>query len=155
MPKPKKGDYEVGYGRPPRHSQFRKGKSGNPKGRRRGATSLLDLLRKALEEKVTIKEGGSTRKIPKRVAIAKQLVNKAVSGDNKFVKLILEMIGPSSERGRQEELEASHREGADARERVARKLEQISERLRAGRHSVPEEAEEPEAPKNAAGPRKW
>jgi hypothetical protein len=83
------------------------------------------------------------------VAIAKQLVNKAVSGDNKFVKLILEMIGPSSERGRQEELEASHREGADARERVARKLQQMSERLNAGLPLVPEETEEPETSENA------
>ena len=29
----KKKDYEVGYGRPPKKSQFRKGQSGNPSGR--------------------------------------------------------------------------------------------------------------------------
>jgi hypothetical protein len=155
MSKSKRGDYEVGYGRPPQHSQFKKGESGNPKGRRRGAKSLLDLLLKALDEKVTIKESGSSRKISKRGALMKQLVNRALSGDDKAFRLIFEAIGPRSDRGQQEEREASHRESEGARERIARKLEQMHERIRAGLPPLPEEAEEPEAPKKAASPRKW
>src|SRR4051794_35897587 len=47
-----KRDYEVGRGKPPKHSQFRKGQSGNPCGRPRGAKNFDTLLIKALDEKV-------------------------------------------------------------------------------------------------------
>ena len=33
MPPDNKRDYEVGYGKPPRHTRFTKGRSGNPRGR--------------------------------------------------------------------------------------------------------------------------
>ena len=86
---------------------------------------MLDLLSEALDEIIIVKENGLTRKIRKRGAIMKQLVNKAVSGDVRSLKVVLEALGPNSERGRKEELEQSYREGTTASERVARKLEQL------------------------------
>jgi hypothetical protein len=142
MSKSGKDDYEVGYGRPPRRSQFAKGRSGNSKGRPKGARSLTDRFVTALNERVTILESGTRRTILKSDAIMKQLVNKAASGDIRSIKLILEMAGPLSERGRQVELEASHREGADAHERLTKKLEQMSARLSAGLPLFPEDTEE-------------
>ena len=81
MPDNQESKYEVGFQRPPRHTQFRKGTSGNPKGRPRETKNLAAVLEEALAEKVAIVENGRRRKITKRSAMIKQLVNKAVSGD--------------------------------------------------------------------------
>ena len=43
-------DYAVGYGKPPKHTRFKKGRSGNPRGRPRGAKNLSTLLFGALNE---------------------------------------------------------------------------------------------------------
>jgi uncharacterized protein DUF5681 len=81
MPDNQESKYEVGFQRPPRHTQFRKGTSGNPKGRPRETKNLAAVLDEALAEKVAIVENGRRRKITKRCAMIKQLVNKAASGD--------------------------------------------------------------------------
>lgn len=147
-------DGDIGYGRPPRSTQFKKGKSGNPRGRPKGAKSLSDRLSKALNETVTINENGTRRRLPKCEALMIQLVNKALVGDTKSIRLVLEMVGPLSEHGRQAELEASHREGADAHERLTKKLAQMSERLRAGLPLFPDETEEPETSDDAGDPQR-
>ena len=132
-------DYEIGYGHPPRRSQFAKGTSGNPRGRPKGARSLTDRFEKALNERVTIDENGSRRTVPKSDAVMKQLVNKAASGDFRSIKLILERAGPLSERGRQADLQEKYQEDLGVRERLTRKLEQMRERLMAGLPPFPEE----------------
>jgi uncharacterized protein DUF5681 len=81
MPDNPESKYQVGFQRPPRHTQFRKGTSGNPKGRPREAKNLAAVLEEALAETVAIVENGRRRKITKRCAMIKQLVNKAASGD--------------------------------------------------------------------------
>ncbi len=75
------GDYEIGYGRPPRDSQFKSGRSGNPRGRPRGSRNLATLIEQELSAKVAVNEGGKRRILPKRVVIAKRFVNKAAEGD--------------------------------------------------------------------------
>jgi hypothetical protein len=87
--------YGVGYGKPPKHTQFRKGQSGNPQGRpRRFPRNLARMFEDALNEKVTVvEENGRRRKITKREAIAKWLVNRAVQGDDKFLQTFLRLMG--------------------------------------------------------------
>jgi len=63
--------YEVGYGKPPRHTRFKKGQSGNPRGRPCGSKNLSSLLSEALNEPVIVAENGRRRKISKRQAIIK------------------------------------------------------------------------------------
>ena len=56
-----KNGYEVGYGKPPTHSQFRPGQSGNPAGRRKGVRNLKTDVKRTLATPVKVKEGGRTR----------------------------------------------------------------------------------------------
>ena len=49
-------DYEVGYGKPPKSSRFKKGKSGNPKGRPKGAKNRLPNLNEERLKSIIIKE---------------------------------------------------------------------------------------------------
>jgi len=69
MPSDNTMDYEVGYGKPPRDTQFKKGHSGNPRGRPSGSKNLATLVTEALNEPVIIAENGERRKISKRQAI--------------------------------------------------------------------------------------
>ena len=81
--------YEIGYGKPPCHTRFQKGRSGNPKGRRRGSKNQATLLMEALHEPVIISENGHRKKITKQQVIIKQIVNKAASGDHRSIQLLL------------------------------------------------------------------
>ena len=92
MPYDDEGDDEVGYGKPPRHSQFVKGQSGNPRGRPPGAKNLKTLLNKALNELVIVTENGGQRKISKREAIVTQLVNRSAQADLKAIQILLSML---------------------------------------------------------------
>lgn len=58
-----KDDYTVGYGKPPRHTRFQKGQSGNPRGRPKGARGLKADLRAELSERVRVTENGRTRRL--------------------------------------------------------------------------------------------
>jgi hypothetical protein len=84
-----KTDYSVGYGKPPKSTQFKKGQSGNPKGRPRGSLSLMTVIERELNSKVTVTEQGQQKKVRKKEVVAKQLVNKAASGDLKATNLVL------------------------------------------------------------------
>ena len=54
--------YAVGFGKPPEHTRFRKGRSGNPAGRPKGALDLGALLQKAMAEKVVVKDAAGRRR---------------------------------------------------------------------------------------------
>jgi hypothetical protein len=79
----------VGYRRPPKHSQFAKGRSGNPNGRPKGVRNFATVIEAELNTKIPITENGKRKSISKREAVAKQLVNKAASGDTKAMPLLL------------------------------------------------------------------
>src|SRR5260370_28213794 len=80
-PMPREPDYEVGYKKPPTHSQFKKGQSGNPRGRPRRAKNLGTILGEALDERVPVTENGRHCKITKADVMLKQLVNPAAQGE--------------------------------------------------------------------------
>jgi hypothetical protein len=82
-------DYDVGYGKPPRHTRFKKGRSGNPKGRPKGAKNSTTLLNEALSEPVVITHNGRRKTVSKKQAIMMQIVNKAASGDHRAIQLLL------------------------------------------------------------------
>ena len=91
------GDYKVGRGRPPRHTRFKKGQSGNPKGRPRGSGNFHTLLLRQLNKKVTIVVDGQRKKITLLEAALWQLVNGAATGKLRNIQLLLQMV-PSMEK---------------------------------------------------------
>ncbi len=84
--------YEVGYRKPPVHSRFKPGQSGNPKGRRRQAKAPKALLEEALSGPITITEGGVTRTIELRLALFKSMVAKAIKGDTRAAALVIKLM---------------------------------------------------------------
>ena len=84
------GDYKVGPGRPPLHTRFKKGQSGNPGGR--SAKSLPALLANALNEAVYMTINGRRRRITKREAIVMQMVDKSASADLRATKMLIDLM---------------------------------------------------------------
>ncbi len=82
-------DDKVGYCKPPRHTRFKPGQSGNPRGRPRKNRSVEALIKRELDSTIVLKEGGRELRISKREALIKQLVNRAISGDQKPMQLVL------------------------------------------------------------------
>ena len=92
MPREKKRDYEVGYGKPPRETRFTKGQSGNPRGRPGGAKNLKTLLNEALSETIIVTDNGGRRRLTKREAILTQLVNRSATADFRAIKILLDLL---------------------------------------------------------------
>ncbi|MGA7265496.1 MAG: DUF5681 domain-containing protein [Stellaceae bacterium] len=92
MPSEIARDYAVGYGKPPVHTRFQKGKSGNPKGRPRGMKNMSTLLSTALNASIVVVANGRRKKITKREAIVTQLVNKSAAADLKATQIVLAML---------------------------------------------------------------
>ena len=74
-------DYEVGYKRPPRHSQFRPGQSGNSKGRPKGAKGLKTLVRELLTQKVDVRSATGVKRMTKMEAMLQKILEQAFSGN--------------------------------------------------------------------------
>ncbi len=86
-------NYEIGYGKPPQHTRFKKGRSGHPEGRPKGTPNLRSAIRRAAEEKVKVHIGDRTLTMPSIEAMAYKLVQKALGGDIKAVKAVIELGG--------------------------------------------------------------
>ena len=94
-------EYSVGKGKPPQHTRFQKGQSGNPKGRPKGKTNLATVLEKALREKVVINENGQRKTVTKLEAALTALVNKAASGDLRALQQLAALVRSGEERSAQ------------------------------------------------------
>jgi hypothetical protein len=119
-------EYEVGYGKPPRHTRFKKGQSGNPRGRPKGSKNLPTLLSEALNEPVVVAENGRRRKITMRQAIIKQLVKRSATADLRAMKILLDMV-----RDLESQTEPASPETAEFSETDAKVIEQLRARFKA------------------------
>ena len=81
-----RSDYEIGFGRPPKATQFKKGTSGNKKGRPKGTKNIATLFHEAMHQRVVISENGQRRTVTKIEAALIQFANKAATGDPKAIQ---------------------------------------------------------------------
>ena len=93
-------NYETGYRKPPRHTRFRKGHSGNPRGRPKGAKNLKTDLLEELRERISVRDQGRSRSFSKQRALIKSLMARALQGNMaalaQLVTLIMRVIGPDA-----------------------------------------------------------
>lgn len=83
---------KVGYCRPPKAHRWRKGQSGNPEGRRPASKCLDTLMLQELEGKVSLTEGGREKRITKRQAIAKRIINGALKGNIRQLEFLFKYM---------------------------------------------------------------
>jgi hypothetical protein len=91
---PSAGPDKVGYARPPKHTQFKKGQSGNPKGRPKAVKAHMPvsrIIRRSLSEEVQGQVNGKTRKMTKLEAIIEVQSAKALKGDTRAAKLVIDL----------------------------------------------------------------
>ena len=85
-------DEEGGYKSPPKRTRFKKGQSGNPKGRPKGTKNLKTELTEELQEQILVREGRTQKQVSKQRAMLKSLTAKAVQGDTKAASVVLTMV---------------------------------------------------------------
>ncbi len=82
-------DYTVGYGKPPKSGQFKKGKSGNTKGRPKGARNFRTEVEDILRSKVTVTYAGKPKSVGTAMAALMRLKEKALKGDQRALERLL------------------------------------------------------------------
>lgn len=80
---------QVGYKRPPTHTRFRPGKSGNPRGRQKGVRNFAADVKRTLELPVTLNEKGRAKRVSTQEALVLRLREKALKGDARALETLL------------------------------------------------------------------
>ena len=85
-------NYEVGYGKPPKKSQFKPGQSGNPKGRSKKTKDLQKLFERELSKTLRVSENGRPTTVTIREAFVKSVINAALKGERDARRLLFAVI---------------------------------------------------------------
>lgn len=85
--------YEVGYGKPPKHTQFKKGQSGNPSGKRKKEETLRSQLTKIVSERLPVQQNGTLVTMRKDEAMLNSVVIQAMKGDLPSVRYVTDVLG--------------------------------------------------------------
>jgi hypothetical protein len=105
-PRTKSASYEVGYGKPPRHTQFQKGRSGNPRGRppRDRVRRMKALVLKEAFRGIAIDEGGLMVPATAMQAILRGQIEIAISGDGVAQRAIVAAVRAIEKENEQPEM---------------------------------------------------
>lgn len=85
-------NYEIGYAKPPKHTQYKPGQSGNSQGRAKGCKNRRTLMNEELNKLVKIKEGTKVKSVTKKEAMLMKLMQDAMNGKPHAVKVVLREI---------------------------------------------------------------
>ncbi len=90
--------YPVGYGRPPVHSRWKQGQSGNPKGRPKGSgrRQMAKAMQKVLGERMEIVIAGEVRLITQRELVARGMVKAAIKGSPSAYRAVMDTLPPET-----------------------------------------------------------
>ncbi len=94
VPKRPSGDYEVGYGKPPKETRWQKGFCPNPKGRGKKQdkkNTVAEILDRLLVANVTVRDGAGTQQLTRIEYLVMKAIEKAGKGDLHALKFIIEM----------------------------------------------------------------
>lgn len=86
-----KSGYQIGYGRPPRHAQWKKGQSGNPAGGRKKPKGVGPLVAALLAQPVVVRKGRTTTRMTRLEQLLRRLLEKAIAGDPRLMKMALDV----------------------------------------------------------------
>jgi hypothetical protein len=89
--------YRVGDRKPPLHTRFKPGQSGNPSGRVKGSKNLRTLFHQILNEEISLREGGEVRKMTKAEAVMRGLIIGALKGDSKSLVTLFRLAEVSGQ----------------------------------------------------------
>ena len=101
-------DYDVGYGKPPKHTRFSKGQSGNSRGRPKVSPNLQTEMKRLVAAKTKIKFDGVIQTVPRNRALCLTLIQLALRGSVRAFAEIVRIIGPEIADELKQRLLASH-----------------------------------------------
>jgi Family of unknown function (DUF5681) len=90
--RPNTGEYEVGYRKPPKDTQFKPGRSGNPSGHKKHLKSRKTVAMETLNKRILVTEAGRQRRITIHEAIWTTLATNALKGDIRSMAFLLKSI---------------------------------------------------------------
>ena len=82
-------DYKIGYTRPPEATRFKKGQSGNPRGRPKNVRNLKTDLTEELQSRISVVIQGKKKTISKQRAMVMGLVSRTIKGDWRAASIVL------------------------------------------------------------------
>jgi hypothetical protein len=88
---PTGAEYKVGYGKPPKSTQFQPGRSGNAKGRPKGSRSLATLIGEELDKPITARMGGRIVTMSRRLAMVRRFIEKGMQGDHRAFAVLIKL----------------------------------------------------------------
>jgi len=113
---------KVGPGKPPRHTRFKPGQSGNPKGRPKGSKNFATILQQQLTKKITITVDGKPRRVTVQEVIARRLATDSMKGTTKAMELLIKLTSVKSDEAGKDAARETELPDKDALRRIHKRI---------------------------------